>query len=54
MYIETPGPELIKPFSCSTQLSLKFILLVNFKIATINGIFGFISSKPIVYSANEY
>ena len=31
--------EVIKLFSCSTQLSMKFQLLINFKIAYINGIF---------------
>ena len=36
----TAGPEL---FSCSTQLSTKFILLINVKMPTIVGIFTFIS-----------
>ena len=30
------GPEVIKIFSCSTQLSLKFTLFINTKIAKIN------------------
>ena len=34
-----PGVEVIKPFSCSNQLSMKFKLLINIKIAQINGIF---------------
>ena len=38
-----PGPEVIKLFSCSTQLSTKFILLINVKMPTIVGIFTFIS-----------
>ena len=29
------GPEIIKLFSCSTQPSMKYILLTNFKILTI-------------------
>ena len=33
-----PGPEVIKLFTCSTQLSTKFILLLNVKMATIVGI----------------
>ena len=37
-----PGPEVIKLFSCSTQLSMKFILLINIKM-TIVGILTFIS-----------
>ena len=32
------GPEVIKLFSCSTQLSTKFILLINVKMPTIVGI----------------
>ena len=37
------GPEVIKLFSCSTQLSLKFILLINVKMPTIVGILTFMS-----------
>ena len=33
----------VKPFSCSTQLSMKFILLINVKMPTIIGILTFIS-----------
>ena len=38
-----PGPEVIKLFSCSTQLSTKFILLINVKMPTVVGILTFIS-----------
>ena len=31
----TIGPEVIKLFSCSTQLSMKFVLLINLKLLTI-------------------
>ena len=37
------GFEVIKLFSCSTQLSTKFILLINVKMPTIVGILTFIS-----------
>ena len=37
-----PGPEVIKLFSCSAQLRLKFILLINVKMPTIVGILTFI------------
>ena len=30
-----PGPEVLKLFSCSTQLSMQFILLINVKLSTI-------------------
>ena len=35
--------EVIKLISCSTQLSMKFILLINVKMPTIVGILTFIS-----------
>ena len=38
-----PGPEVIKLFSCSTELSTKFILLINVEMPTIVGILTFIS-----------
>ena len=34
------GTEVIKLFSCSAQLRLKFILLINVKMPTIVGIFN--------------
>ena len=37
------GPKIIKLFSCSTQLSTKFILLINVKMPTIVGILTFFS-----------
>ena len=40
---DTTGPEVIKCFSFSTQLSMKFILLINVKMPTIVGILTFIS-----------
>ena len=36
-----PSPEVIKLFSCSAQLRLKFILLINVKIPAIVGILTF-------------
>ena len=36
-------PEVLKLFSCSTQLSKKFNLLINVKMPTIVGILIFIS-----------
>ena len=38
-----PGPEVIKLFPYSTQLSTKFILLINVKMPTLVGILTFIS-----------
>ena len=41
--VERPGSEVIKLFSCSTQLSTKLIMLINVKMPTIVGILTFIS-----------
>ena len=38
-----PCPEVIKLFSCSTQLITYIILLINVKMITIDGILTFIS-----------
>ena len=40
---ERAGPDVIKLLSCSTQRSTKFILLMNVKMPTIDGILTFIS-----------
>ena len=40
--VDKPCLEVIKLFSCSTQLSLKFQLLINTEIAQINLNFGFL------------
>ena len=37
------GPKFIQLFSCSTQLSMKFMLLIKVKMPTIVGILTFIS-----------
>ena len=36
--LDIDWPEVIKLFSCSTQLSMEFILLINVKMPTIVGI----------------
>ena len=43
--ITPPGPEVIKLFSCSTQLSMKPFLLLNVKMPTMVGILTFMSRK---------
>ena len=40
--LKRPGPEDIKCFSCSTQLSMKSLMLINFKMPIIVGILTFI------------
>ena len=46
------GPQIIKRFSCSNQLSMKFSLLINMKMPTIVGIFIFISREIFMLSYN--
>ena len=51
------GSEVIKHFSCSTQLSMKFSLLINMKMPTIVGIFIFISREIFmltIFSKKEF
>ena len=48
-----PGPEVIKPFLCSTQLSMKFFLLINVKMPTIVGILTFIIGKYSILDLPE-
>ena len=46
-------PEVIKLFSCSTQLSMKFKLLINVEIVKISGKFRFKSQKLVIYPADK-
>ena len=49
------GPEVIKLFSSSTQLSAKFILLINVKMPTIVGILTFmINTTPERLKARNF
>ena len=52
-YLES-GPEVIKLFSCSTQLSMKFFLLINVKMPTIVGILTFMSGKNSILCLAEH
>ena len=47
-----PGLEVIKLFSCSTQLSMNFFLLINVKIPTIVGILTRMSGKNSIHSVS--
>ena len=48
-----PGPEVIKLFSCSTQLRMKFFLLINVKMPTIVGILTFMTRKNSILGLSE-
>ena len=48
-----PGPEVIKLFSSSAQLSMKFQLLINVEIVKINEKFRFKTQKLIIYPAHK-
>ena len=45
--------QVIKLFSRSTQLSMKFKMLINIEIAKIDGIIRFNSLEPFIYHANK-
>ena len=47
------GPDIINFFSCSFQLSMKFVLLINVKIPTIVGIVTFMSRKNSIPGLSE-
>ena len=51
--VKGPGSELIKLFSCSTQFSMKFFLLINVKVPTIVGILTFKSGKNNILGLSE-
>ena len=48
------GPEVIKPFSCSAQLSMKFVLLISLKLLTIANSFLLNIAEHENYSATKY
>ena len=49
-----PGPKVIKHFSCSTQLSMKFALLINIKLLTIANSFLLNIAEHEIFSGNKY
>ena len=49
----TSGPEVKKLFSCSTQLSMIFFLLIYVKMPTIVGILTCMSGKNIILGLTE-
>ena len=51
---ELPGPEVIKLFSCSTQLSTKFFMLMNLKLLTMPNSFLLNIAEHENISANKY
>ena len=48
-----PGVEVIKLFSSSAQLSMKFQLLMNVKIVKISVKFRFKTQKVVIYPAHK-
>ena len=47
------GPEVIKPLSCSTQLSMKFFLPINAEMPTTVGISTFKGRKNSILSLSQ-
>ena len=48
-----PGPAVIKLFSCSTQMSMKFSPLIYVKMPTIGGILTCMSGKNSILGLSE-
>ena len=55
MYLEADAywPDVKKLFSCSTQMSMKFVLFINLKMPTIVGILTFMSGKNSILGLSE-
>ena len=53
LYRMYTGPEVIKLFSCSTQLTMKFFMLINVKMPTIVSILTCISMINTISDRNE-
>ena len=51
--LQLPGPEVIKLFSCLTQLSTKFQLLIKTKIPTNDEVYCFKPLRCSIYHANK-
>ena len=55
MYIQfDPGPKVIKRFSCSTQLSMEFVWLINLKLLTTANSFLLNIAENKNSTANKY
>ena len=52
-YLSDLGPMVIKLFSCSAQLSMKFSPLINVKMPTIVGILTCMSGKNNILGSTE-
>ena len=50
---DTPGPEVIKLFSSSAQLSMKFQILINVEMVEISGKFRISTQQLVIYPANK-
>ena len=48
------GPEVIKLFSCSTQLSMKFFMLINLNLLTIANSFLLKIAEHEIFFANKF
>ena len=53
LWLQNPGPEVIKLFSCSTLLSMKCFLLINVKMPTIVGILTFMSRQNSIIGLSD-
>ena len=52
--VRSSGPEVIKLFSCSTHLSMKFVLVIYLKLLTIANSFLLNKAEHENFSADKY
>ena len=52
-FADKSSPKVIKLFSCSTELSMKFFLLINIEMPTIVGISAFMSRKNSILGLSK-
>ena len=53
-FAQDPGPEVVKPFSCSTQLSMNFFMLIILKLLTTANSVLLNIAEYGHFSANKY
>ena len=51
--IGLPGPEIIKLFTCSTQLSMKFEMLISIKISRNSGFCRLRQAENAIFPARK-
>ena len=54
LVLQQSGPEVIKRFTCSAQVSMNFVLLINLKLLLIANSFLLNITEHGIFPANKY